>query len=472
MTPLAVFRPPALPRSARALLLVAVNVAPLVGVLVGEWRAETLLLLYGFEGCVTTLVAGLRMLFARRLSTDESGELPTPFAWLRAKRGAIRLHPAWPPIYPRNVPHALGLLGGFLYVWSIVGLFAVSGLVFDALGTLSVDVVLAGVGLAVGHLVAFRSDYIADEQYRETAASAIAAGPARQFSVLFLSLPLLAIAGESAAGRQALLAVVVLGQTTAELYGFWRDYLDRDPPALLDRLFGRPETGDPPPEFEVPAEGPDATVGTDTRAVLLSGVVPVALTFVNRGVVTAVLVLALFGLLAFGVAFVPVLVAVVLAVVGATLGAHYLQYGTLEYRRYGDTLVCHDTLLDAPQWTCDLRSIRDPDVAKRLTSRLLGTSVVTFDAGVGEKRESYRLGPVADGARAVDALGLPQFDTTQEESDRGVAVAALCLGLVFAGVPTALLVASGGAGSAFAVLLAPMLAMLIVPLLWGALYYA
>ncbi|MFC5367272.1 DUF6498-containing protein [Salinirubrum litoreum] len=466
------FRPPALPRSARALLLVVVNLAPLVGVILGEWRAETLLLLYGFEGVVTTLVVGLRMLFARRLSTDETGELPTPFGWLRTKRGALRLHPAWPPIYPRNVPYALGLLGGFLYVWAIVGLFALSGLVFDALGTLSVDVALAGVGLAVGHLVAFRSDYIGDEQYRETSASAIAAVPVRQFSVLFCSLPLLAVASESAAGRQALLALVVLGQTSAELYGFWRDHLDRDPPALLDRLFGRPEAGDAPPEFDVPSGEPDTTVGTDTRAVLLSGVVPVALTFVNRGVVTAVLVLALFGVLAFGVAFVPVLVALLLAVVGTTLSAHYLQYGTLEYRRYGDTLVCHDTLLDAPQWTCALGTVRDPAVSKRLTSRLLETSVVTFDAGLGEERTSYRLGPVTDGAQAVDALDLPRFDTTQEASDRGVAVAALCLGLVFAGVPTALLVASGGAGSAVAVLLAPLLAMLIVPLLWGALYYA
>jgi hypothetical protein len=412
------------------------------------------------------------MLFAQRLSTDETGELPTPFAWLRTKRGAIRLHPAWPPIYPRNVPHALGLLGSFCYVWAIVGLFAVSGLVFDALGTLSADVGLAGVGLVVGHLVAFRSDYIADEQYRETSASAIAAVPAQQFAVVFLSLPLLAVASESAVGREALLAVVVVGQTTAELYGFWRDHLDRDPPALLERLFGRPETGDPPPEFDVPPGSPDATVGTDTGAVLLSGVVPVGVTFVNRGVVTAVLVLALFGVLSFGVGFVPVILALLLAVVCAALGAHYLQYGTLEYRRYGDTLVCHDTLLDAPQWTCDRRSIRNPDVAKRLTSRLLGTSLVTFDCGVGEARESYRLGPVSDGAEAVVALGLPRFDTTQEEPDRGVAIAALCLGLVFAGVPTAFLVASGGAGTAFAVLLAPLLAMLIVPLLWGALYYA
>jgi hypothetical protein len=467
-----VFRPPALPRSARALLLVAVNLAPLVGVLLGEWRAETLLLLYGVEGVVATVVAALRMLFARRLSADGTGDLPTPFGWLRGKRGSIRLHPAWPPVYPRNVPHALGLLGCSLYVWAIVGLFAVSGLVFDALGTLSLDVALAGVGLAAGHLVAFRTDYVADEQYRETSASAVAAVPAQQFSVLFLSLPLLAVASASAAGRQALLGVVVLGQTAAELYGFWRDHLDRDPPALLDRLFGRPDAGDPPPEFDVPPGSPDATVGTDTGAVLLSGVVPLALTFVNRGVVTAVLVLALFGVLAFGIAFVPVLVGLLLAVVGVTLGAHYLQYGTLEYRRYGDTLVCHDTLLDAPQWICDLGTVRDPDVTKRLTSRLLGTSVVTFDAGVGEERGSYRLGPVADGAQAVDTLGLPQFDTTQEEPDRGVAVAALCLGLVFAGVPAALLVASGGAGTAFAVLLAPLLAVLIVPLLWGALYYA
>lgn len=462
-----------LPTAARAGLLLAGNVLPLVGVASWGWNLLALLALYGVEAVVSVGVAALKMLFAERVSEVPFAGAESPLRELREKRGGVRVREGWPPVYPRNLPHALGIAGSFLFVWCGVAALALADVAGAAAASLPLTVPLSALALTVGRLAEFRTEYIGRAEYADVSARAVAAAPARQTLLVVCLLPLLNAVGESRAAGTLLLVAVVAVKTLADAYGFWVDHLDREPLRVGEWLFGAPETGDPPPTVDAPAATPDVRVGTDTSAVLFTGLIPVALGFASRPGLIVLLLVAL-GVLAAGVwGLLAGLVAVSL-VAGANLLVHYVRYGTLEYQRRGDALVCYDRWLDEPQWACDVDEIREPSVDRRITSRLFGTSVVRFDAGPSGE-ESFRLGPVADADAVCDRLGFPAFDASQDEPNRQVAAAALGLAGSFLLVPVGLYLApsvSTGEVVGIVVVLGPMMAVLVGTLLWVSLYNA
>ncbi|WP_135853042.1 DUF6498-containing protein [Halorussus salinus] len=455
----------------RAAALVAGNLLPLVGVLVWEWNLAALLVLYGVEGVVTSAFAGAKMLFAERVPAEEFGTANLPLPELRDKRGGVRLREGWPPVYPRNIPDALGMVGSLLFVWVVVGVLVAADFLLSASAAIPATVLLSAVGLVATRAVEFRREYIGRGEYADVSARAAAATAGRQLLLVFFLLPLLAALDESRAAGTVLLLVVVAAKTLADAYGFWVDHLDREPLGLLERLFDAAETGDPPPAIDVPEESPDERVQTDTSAVLFTGLVPIALAFLNR---TGLLFLLLCAFSAFviGVWAVVPLVVVVGVLGGVSLLTHYVRFGTLEYQRRGETLVCYDRWLDAAQWACPVGEIRDPSASRRITSRLFGTTVVRFTDDEGDR---YRIGPLADADSAVERLGFPAFDASQDEPNRQLAAAALGLAAVFVALPTFLYVTpvtSKSEAMAVAVVLVPAMAATVLPLLWVSLYNA
>ncbi|WP_115865241.1 DUF6498-containing protein [Halorussus litoreus] len=451
-------------------LLIAGNLLPLVGVIVWNWDLAALLVLYGVEGVVTAATAALKMLFAERVPSARYAGSDLPFRELLDKRGGVRVVEGWPPIYPRNLPFALGMGATFLFVWGGIGALVVADFVAEASGTLLTTVLLSGVGLLVTRLAEFRTEYLGGGEYTDVSARSAATTPSRQMILVFCLLPLLAVLDESRAAGTVLLVVVVALKTLTDAYGFWVDHLDRPPLRVGEWLLGVDETGDPPPAVTAPDRPVDARVGTDTSAVLFTGLIPVALALVSRGGLLGVL----GGVLAITLLGLPGLVvggAVVTAVAGANLLVHYVRYGTLEYRRRGDTLVCYDEWLDEPQWTCEIDAIRDCSVERRITSKLFGTTVVTFEADDAR----FRVGPVSDADIAFDALGFPYVDASQDEPNRGVAVAAVGLAGLFLAIPAGLYLAPGVSTAdavGVAVVLVPTTATVVGPLLWVSLYNA
>ncbi|NHN59642.1 MULTISPECIES: DUF6498-containing protein [Halorussus] len=466
-------RPARLPEAVRAGLLLAGNVLPLVGVAFWGWNLAALLVLYGAEAVVTAGVAALKMLLAERVPEVPFAGADSPLRALREKRGGVRVREDWPPIYPRNLPHALGMAGSFLFVWCWVAVLALADVASAAAASLPPSVPLSALALAVARLAEFRTEYIGRGEYADVSARAAAATPARQTLLVVCLLPLLSAVGESRAAGTLLLVAVVAAKTLADAYGFWVDHLDRAPLRVGEWLFGAPETGDPPPTVDAPAAAPSVRVETDTPAVLFTGLVPVALAFASRPGLVVLLLIALAALAVGAWALLPGLVVVSL-VAGACLLVHYLRFGTLEYQRRGGALVCHDTWLDEPQWACEIEEIRNPSADRRITSRLFGTTVVRFDAGTSGD-ESFRLGPVADADAVVERLGFPAFDPSQDEPNRQVAAAALGLAGSFLLVPVGLYFApsvSTGKVIGVVVVLGPMMAVLVGTLLWVSLYNA
>ncbi|WP_135828166.1 DUF6498-containing protein [Halorussus halobius] len=457
----------------RAGLLVAGNALPLVGVAVWEWNLSALLVLYGIEGVVTAAIASLKMLFAERLPSVRMSATDLPFPQLREKRGGVAVLDGLPPVYPRNLPFTLGMTGTFLFAWAVPGALVLADALAALSDAVSLTVLVSGLGLVATRLAEFRTEYVGRGEYADVSARAVAATPVRQFLLVVCLLPLLASLGESRTAGTLSLFIVVVVKTLADGYGFWVDHLGGEPHRLGERLFGNVETGEPPPTVDVPDDPPDERLGTDTAAVLFSGLVPVALTFVSQLGVFSLLLVAL-AVLVVGVEALLVGVAVVGVLAGASLLTHYLRYGTLEYQRRGDAFVCYDTWLDEPQWACDVDAVRDPSVERRITSRLFGTSVVTFAADWSDE-STRRVGPVADARELPDRFGFPPFDASQADADRTVAVAALGLVGCFLTVPVGMLAApsvSTGQVIAVVILLGPMMAVLVGALLWVSLYNA
>ncbi|WP_231727969.1 DUF6498-containing protein, partial [Haloferax profundi] len=90
------------------------NLLPLVGVVALDWSLWSLLVVYWVEAFSTVVLAAVKVLFAERGSPGISGQIE-PLHELREKRGGWRVQKSWPPVYPRNIPFALSMLG----VWSV-----------------------------------------------------------------------------------------------------------------------------------------------------------------------------------------------------------------------------------------------------------------------------------------------------------------------------------------------------------------
>lgn len=459
--------------TAAALAVLAANLYPVVGVLAFDWNATPILVLYWVEMGVTAVWAVPRALLAQPRDTTGSG-FRLPFRRLRKKRGGFAVGPA--TAYVRNVPIALQQVGAIALFWLAFGVgfgYALS-VPSELTPSVGASVAVGGVGMFVAHGIEFARDYVGEREYATTTDREAIVVTARQG--LFLAVLLFAFAGTDArATGVPVVVAVVLAKLAVDAYGRRVAGGNGVLARLTDRL--RPdETSAPAPEFELPNGDPDAVVRPHRRAVLLGAVVSGFAALANRPAFLCIL------LTAFLAAFVSPLLALVpaaLLVVGflAGVAVHYLLRGTVEYRRYGRTLVGYDRLLDAPQWRAPLDEV-DATVGRSLANRHLGTATVSLDwRGPDDSRfaltpyEAERtratVGPVPDLGRAARDLDLPVDPDGRSDPNRTVALATTALLCVLVLAPVGIWRATGDGR---ALVLVPALGVVLVPLCWVALY--
>lgn len=426
------------PRSVRPLVglpaVVAANLLPLVGVVAWGWNLGTLLVLYWLEAAATVFLAALKSLFAERGSTELTSRVE-PLHELRAKRGGWRIRPEWPPVYPRNVPFALSVLGSWcLTVLPVSVLYWASA---DLSVPLSPGLRLSVAALVFGHAAAFVTDYVGEGRYREVSAQELV-GPPTLLVAVVAFLGLLSAGGGAATGF-AVLVVVVLGKTAVSAARFYTDRLDGSW-APLDGVLPGPEASRPPPEIDRPDDPVSARVGVDARAVLAGSVVAIGYGFATRVGYLSVGAFA-FSLLTGDAGVVALAAVPVLVVAAARVLSYYLRYGTIEYQRRGDALVAYDTVLEEPQWVADVHRT-EFSVRNAVVGRLLGTGTLELSGVDAADHDPVRFGPVSDVDAAVTALELPVSRTDRPDRDPAVVVAGIGLAATFLAVPAALALSS------------------------------
>ena len=453
-------------QSTTDLVIIAANVVPLLGVLFGDWNVWTLLILYWIEAFSTVLLGAMKSLFAKRGSPDVVGQRE-PLHELRHKRGGWCPLSTLPPVYPRNIPFALSIIG----IWgsTIIPVTALSWITIETPIVLSWEVGLSIAALLVAQMIEFSVDYLGTKQYERVSAREILRRPT-QLTMAVIILGGIGLVASQLAGVAVLGGFVVV---KTALSVSWKSTgpIASSLQALFDRLSDDRELSRPQPEPELPDEAVQAQVTVSPKSVLLGSISTILLTVVNRGV--ALLLLGVVAAIVTGnIAWGGVGLGVLACIFGVRVGSYYLRYGTIEYQRRGDTLVAYDTVLDAPQWTVPVHSRARFEIKNAIPDRLFDTGTLSISNVKATPTNTVQFGPVTDLDRAIETLGLPVRHDGRPDQDPAVVGAALVLALFFAGVPLVMLgssqVSEAEAAGIF-VLLAPFFAILIGVLLYAML---
>jgi hypothetical protein len=109
-------------RGRRVLPAIVANALPLVGVVWFGWEPETLVAVYALELLVMILLAGMKALFAGTppAADRENGLFDASESNLTEKRGSITVHDRLPAIFPRNVPFAVAVINGGVWVGFLI----------------------------------------------------------------------------------------------------------------------------------------------------------------------------------------------------------------------------------------------------------------------------------------------------------------------------------------------------------------
>ena len=453
-------------QSVTDLIIILANILPLLGVFIGGWNVWTLLLLYWIEAFITVLLGALKSLFATQGSPDVVGQRE-PLHELRHKRGGWCPFSALPPIYPRNVPFALSILG----VWGST-ILPITALLWATIETpiaLSWEVGASVGALLIAQATEFSVDYLGAAKYDDVSAREILQRPT-QLTMAVLGLGLIGLTASQQTGVAVLGGFVVV-KTALSVSWESTGPIARTLQTAFDRLSHDRELSRPQPEPDLPGEAVQSRVTVDPKAVLLGSTSTILLTAVNRGVALLLIgVVAAFvtGHLVWG----SVGLGVLSCVFVVRVGSYYLRYGTIEYQRRGDTLVAYDTVLDAPQWSVPIYSRAQFEIENAIPDRLFDTGTLRISNVEATPTDTVQFGPVADLDQAIETLGLPVKHEGRPDQDPAVVGAALVLALFFLGVPVLLLGSSevsGAEAAVILVLLAPFFLILIGVLLYAML---
>jgi len=451
-------------RTASDFVVIAANTIPLAGVLIGGWNIWTLLALYWIEAFTTVFLGALKSLFAKQGSPDVVGQRE-PLHELRHKRGGWCLLSALPPVYPRNVPFALSILG--LWVSTIIPITLLSWLTIDTPVTVSWQVGVSIGALLIAQVIEFRIEYLGTGEYETVSAREILQRPTQ----LTMALMLLGIVGLTASqpAGVAVLSGFVFVKTILSVSGESTGPIASGLRALFDRFGDDDELCRPQPEPDLPNEDIRARVTVSPKAVLLGSTTTILLTVFNRGVA-----LLIFGIIAAifsgNIFWGSIGLSILLCIIAVRVGSYYLRYGTIEYQRRGNSLVAYDTVLEAPQWVVPAHSRARFEIANAIPDRLFDTGTLTISNVDATPTNTVQFGPVPNLDQAIETLNLPVRHEGRPDQDPAVVGAALVLALAFLGVPGMLLLSSqvsGGEAVVILLLLAPFFAILI-----GALLYA
>jgi hypothetical protein len=241
------------PRREFAVTAVA-NVAPFVGIVWLGWDVGALYVFYWVD--VSTMVvvyAGCALFAQQPIRTDgRDGTLPLAVAHEDRSPGeamprTVALHPALPPLYPRNGRTALGGLGFALVVGSLMGLGWAGDVVARvALDPLLVAVLLSSVG---SHLLHVHRSYFRPRRYEQLSAHQVVEVPLYVVVTLLLAAFGLGLGGLAvvllfdallpATQARASLGVVLVGAYLAKTAIEWgrQHALRADRPDRVARLF-------------------------------------------------------------------------------------------------------------------------------------------------------------------------------------------------------------------------------------------
>ncbi|MDB9235877.1 DUF6498-containing protein [Halorubrum ezzemoulense] len=453
-------------RSATDLVIIGTNLLPLAGIVYGDWNVWTLLLLYWIEAFSTVLFGVLKSLFAKQGSPDVVGERE-PLHELRHKRGGWRPLSTLPPIYPRNVPFALSILG--IWASTILPITILFWVLVETSIALSWEVAVSVGALIVAHGIEFHREYLGAKTYKNVSAREILQQPSQlTLGVMFLGIIGLSMgqsAGVTVLGGFVIVKTIlaVSWESTGPIASAFQELFDR---LSADREFSRSQ-----PELSLPDEPVEARVTVSPQSVLLGSSTTILLTVVNRGValllagVVAAIVTARFLWVGIGLT-------VLLGIFIIRAGSYYFRYGTIEYQRRGEMLVAYDTVLDAPQWLVPIHSRARFEIKNAIPDRLFGTGTLQISNVETAPTNTVQFGPVADLDHATETLDLPIRHEERPEQDPAVVGAALVLALVFLSVPLLLLGSpqvSGAEMAAVMVLIAPFFMILLSVLIYAML---
>jgi len=453
-------------RSLASPVLIGANLVPLVGVVAWGWDLWALLVVYWIEAFSTVLLGVIKALFAERGSPDVVGQIE-PLHELREKRGGWHPRPGWPPIYPRNIPFGLSMLG--TWALSVIPPSALYWQSVDRPAVLSANFLLGIGALVFAHGAEFFVDYLGRQEYTDVSAREILRTPA-QLTLIVMLLAMLGAAGGQEVGF-TLLVGFVGAKTILAISQGTTGRLGTTIRRLTERLGDNDQLSRPQPELDLQTETVQARVNVSAKPVLLGGLSAVGLGFANR-----VGILVVFGLIAAvgvgNIVWIAVGLGVILLIVAVRLLSYYLRYGTIEYQRRDDMLVAYDTLLEAPQWVVPIRSGARFSIQNAIPDRIFGTGTLTISGVDTAASDEVQFGPVTDLDRAIEILELPVRSEERPARDSAVIAASIGLILFFAAIPIGLLFTSKVSQTEALGIIAVFGPFLLVPigaLLWAAL---
>ncbi|WP_239640174.1 DUF6498-containing protein [Halorubrum coriense] len=451
-------------QSTSDLVIVSANLVPLIGVFSSGWNVWTLLVLYWIEAFSTVLLGTLKSLFAKQGSPDVIGQRE-PLHELRHKRGGWYPLQTLPPVYPRNVPFALSVLG----IWgsTIVPITALVWATVDIPVVLSWEVSISTGVLLLAQLIEFRVDYLGTRKYEDVSAREILQQPT-QLTVAMMLLGVIGLTATQSAGVAVLGGFVVV-KTALSVSWESTGPIARSLQSIFDRLSADRELSRPQPEPDLPDEAVQARVVVSPQSVLLGSTSTILLTIFNRGV--ALLLIGVIAAIFTGhLVWSSVGLCVLVCVLAVRIGSYYLRYGTIEYQRRGDVLVAYDTLLNAPQWIVPVHSRARFEIKNAIPDRLFGTGTLRVSNVEATPTSTVQFGPVADLDQAIETLDLPVKHEGRPEQDPAVVGAALALALFFTGIPLMMLGSSQITGVEVVIILMMLAPFFII--LIGVLLYA
>jgi hypothetical protein len=459
--------PSSLPsRSLTSSVLIGVNLVPLVGVVAWRWDIWVLLVVYWIEAFSTVLLGVLKALFAERGSPDVVGQIE-PLHELREKRGGWRPRPGWPPIYPRNIPFGLSMLG--TWALSVIPPSALYWLSVDRPAVLSANVLLGIGALVFAHGAEFFRDYLGQQEYTDVSAREILRTPA-QLTLIVMLLAMLGAAGGQETGF-ALLVGFVGTKTILTISQDTPGRLGTIIRRIIERFGDDDDLSRPQSELDLPTESVQACVTVSPKSVLLGGVSAVWVGFANR-----VGILVIFGFIAAvevrNIVWIAVGLGVILLIVAVRLLSYYLRYGTIEFQRRDDMLVAYDTLLQAPQWVVPVRSGAQFSIQNSIPDRIFGTGTLIISGVDTAASNEVQFGPVTDLDGAIETLDLPVRREERPARDPAVIAASVGLMMCFGAIPIGLLFTSKVSQTETLDILAVFGPFLLIPigaLLWAAL---
>lgn len=449
----------------RRVATVGGNLVPLVGLVWLGWNVWSLVAIYWVEAFAAVVGAAAKAVVARRGS--RAGTDLGPVFELRDKRGGWQPHAAIPPIYPRNLPFAVRILG--LWFGVAVPISVVCWATVGAPGVVSTEFVVGVAGLLVTRLTRFYTGYLASAAYTDVSAREILATPMGVLCVVML----VGVVGTAAGAASGIVAVT--GVALARTVGAARDVSDGPVGTtirrVVDRITADREWGRPPPEPELPDAPVEARVSVSPLPVVLGSLPQIPLGFANRA---GAVVLCSFGaaMLVGEPVAIGFAAGLVVAVVVVRVGSYYLRYGTVEYQRRGDQLVAYDTVLDAPQWVTPVGRTTAATTHNAVSDRLLTTGRLTIPGVASGSTETVQLGPVGDLDAAIQTLDLPVRRGDRPDRDLTVVAAAVVLAGFFGIVPLGAVLSPAVDTAdtvAIAVVAGPYLLVMIGGLVWAGL---